>query len=627
MRCLFVLLLLVLAPACTAGALLLVPSQYPTIQAAVDAASTGDVVIVSPGVYLVDEIHITKGITLRGTNTATCIIDGQLDPSIPFGTVYIDNPTGPVTVEGFTLRNSGLNSQGYFILLAARFISQPVTIRNCHFIGHGNGDDLDLGAYVLESSGSGTFTIQGNEFEDMWQAILLEIPRAGGKVCCNNIYDLLPGDDGITLFEPMGIFALTYTLISNGDVPNPVLIDQNTFTGFAGSCVTVGGGFPSLTSAKFTDVTISNNTIDAIGTGLERRHLGVALINYAATLVDAPNGGVYNTKIVGNDILGAGGSDSHGVLIWGKCDNTTVSGNNIKNTWRGIAVEEKNVGAGFASGVVAHFSNITGNTTGCFNASTNLINAENNWWGAASGPGGVGPGTGDPVTANVDFTPWLTEPSALIDVLIEPEGLAKGLMIRDITFTLTTSPPVVVTSIVQPVSFCSGIGYTRLYGIADSLDEVCISAKDRQHSLVQKLALVDVGGRSYKPMFTGADKLLGGDINNDNVVDIYDYGILAAQFGTTGHPFAFPLLDADLNCTGIVDKADGGILYSHYLQIGDLRCDQNYNNTPVPVTHILCSQLAPLVGGLTNARKGDMNNDYQLTQADVNLFRTRKGIP
>jgi len=35
------------------------------------------------------------------------------------------------------------------------------------------------------------------------------------------------------------------------------------------------------------------------------------------------------------------------------------------------------------------------------------VDAELNWWGDPTGPGGAGAGTGDPVSANVDFFPWL----------------------------------------------------------------------------------------------------------------------------------------------------------------------------------------------------------------------------
>lgn len=42
------------------------------------------------------------------------------------------------------------------------------------------------------------------------------------------------------------------------------------------------------------------------------------------------------------------------------------------------------------------------------NLSSNVIDAENNWWGHNSGPSGAGLGSGDAVSSNVDFTPWLS---------------------------------------------------------------------------------------------------------------------------------------------------------------------------------------------------------------------------
>jgi hypothetical protein len=42
------------------------------------------------------------------------------------------------------------------------------------------------------------------------------------------------------------------------------------------------------------------------------------------------------------------------------------------------------------------------------------IDAQQNWWGDATGPGGAGPGTGDEVSENVDFSNWMTAPAALI---------------------------------------------------------------------------------------------------------------------------------------------------------------------------------------------------------------------
>jgi len=57
-------------------------------------------------------------------------------------------------------------------------------------------------------------------------------------------------------------------------------------------------------------------------------------------------------------------------------------------------------------------NNIFGNFSfGIYNYSPGAItlNAINNWWGDASGPSGVGPGSGDAVSSDVIYDPWLTE--------------------------------------------------------------------------------------------------------------------------------------------------------------------------------------------------------------------------
>jgi hypothetical protein len=54
-------------------------------------------------------------------------------------------------------------------------------------------------------------------------------------------------------------------------------------------------------------------------------------------------------------------------------------------------------------------NNIQGNNVGARYAGAETIDAEDNWWGAASGPSGTGPGSGDSIVgAGVDFTPFLT---------------------------------------------------------------------------------------------------------------------------------------------------------------------------------------------------------------------------
>src|SRR5580765_7708140 len=66
-----------------------------------------------------------------------------------------------------------------------------------------------------------------------------------------------------------------------------------------------------------------------------------------------------------------------------------------------------------------------------------------------------------------------------------------------------------------------------------------------------------------------------GDINNDGIVDIRDYGVWRQAFGATdcGNP-------ADLNNDGIVDIRDYGIWREHFGQIGPAATP----TAPVPAT-------------------------------------------
>jgi len=62
--------------------------------------------------------------------------------------------------------------------------------------------------------------------------------------------------------------------------------------------------------------------------------------------------------------------------------------------------------------LTANFNNIAGNDLlGLYNSAMEEVDATNNWWGDSSGPSGAGPGTGDEVSENVNYDPWLDSPA------------------------------------------------------------------------------------------------------------------------------------------------------------------------------------------------------------------------
>lgn len=93
-----------------------VPAEYITIQSAIDAAGTGDEVVVAPGRYS-ENILVSKAVTVRGTDPG--------DPAVVARTVIDGHLAGPVvtlagradkTVSGLTIRG-GLAASGGGVLV------------------------------------------------------------------------------------------------------------------------------------------------------------------------------------------------------------------------------------------------------------------------------------------------------------------------------------------------------------------------------------------------------------------------------------------------------------------------------------------------------------------------------
>jgi hypothetical protein len=79
-----------------------VPADYDTIQAAVDAAAPGELVLIDEGVYHEAIVVQTDNIVIRGMDRNTVILDGEHEEGFENGVIIFSNG---VAVENLTVRN------------------------------------------------------------------------------------------------------------------------------------------------------------------------------------------------------------------------------------------------------------------------------------------------------------------------------------------------------------------------------------------------------------------------------------------------------------------------------------------------------------------------------------------
>lgn len=461
---------------------------YTTIQAALDDPATLDGHTIHAGAATyIEQVEVTKNVIITGDGCASTIIKSPA--TLPLSFLVGPNPNKPVvyihdvtdarlqnlTVDGDDQGNANFRFIGIAYYNAGGKVSNVcvVKIEDSPFSGtqHGVGvysNNTTGGPYSLELA-----TVSVTDF----QKTGIALNGAGMTV---NVHDCTTIGKG-----PTNLNAQNGIQISNGaggTVANCAISEMSytpaTFVAsglltFAAGTVNASGlnganaitnvqapinwydtngsmdGIETVGGADYGPIFIYNSSASVAIRTNDKARPAAAPLGDVATVAVRPGEGTlasYSASVTNSCLNGTDVAGTVGIFAYTEGGPLAVDANhNEVHDWDyGFATY------GATATLTANLNSISSNpTAGYDNSGSNAPqNAENNWWGAADGPSGAGPGSGDAVLGTgVDFTPFLGSSaesslacgfSPLPGISIGDVSVAEGAA-GTTTFTFTVS--------------------------------------------------------------------------------------------------------------------------------------------------------------------------------------------
>ena len=462
-------------------------TRFALIQDGVGAVTSGGTVHVAAGIYD-EQVVIDKRLTLQGAGVATVVkpsadnltqvftglfwyggtkniagivvanapgdssvtvknlkVDESLVTTKPVGADYLAGifyrETGG-SVDSVTVAGTGAwssSDRAYGIYLSAGSDTVSVEIAGCTISSFDKNGIEVMGNKLTADINHNTITGRGSITDEAQHGVWVG-RDAVATVNYNVISSLIFFEPergcatGIVFYHYVSPTGMSATANNNTITDCQIGIIFNNANAWAtgnmvnGGTVGLGGIYAEPDAAGEWMASFLGNTVSGVR---DQGDYEVAAIGANTHDSDA----TLDITIQSNHLTGGGATDADGISIGVEgADGSivaTIASNTISGWQYGIRLGGALVDA---AGSRANNNNISDNDIfGVYNNGTGTLNATCNWWGDASGPNGEGPGTGDAVSPNVDFEPWVAAPTvttrAATDVLVYSATLNMNLTV------------------------------------------------------------------------------------------------------------------------------------------------------------------------------------------------------
>jgi plastocyanin len=305
-----------------------VPGDYQTIQAAVDAADKGALVLVQPGVYHEAVVVNSPDIVIRGTDRNTVILDGDLKSDNGIH-VFADG----VAVENMTARRYATNG----------FFWDGVTgYRGSYLTAYNNGDygiysfasvsgqfDHD---YASGSPDSSFYVGQCNPCKAVISNVTAENSELGysgtngsdvtivNSVFRKNRIGVVPNSQDVEELPPVRNNKIVGNLVYSNDNLQAATATNPLYDALVGSGIAMTGTVDSM---------VARNRVD------DHSWFGIVLAPFPSDHLYKVN----TTKVVGNAVSGSGHADL--AIVFSSADQGNCFSNNRFKTSAPTEIEKR----------------------------------------------------------------------------------------------------------------------------------------------------------------------------------------------------------------------------------------------------------------------------------------------